>query len=98
MHLHFGGRGVQAKVPTAVRWSTNALLVVFSIQELAMTELEPWAELCERLAGTTKKLEKRAWMADYLRELPAEAAALAALYISGTPFAEADGRQLNVGA
>src|SRR6201994_2559047 len=62
-----------------------------------MTELEPWAELCERLAGTTKKLEKRAWMADYLRELPAEAAALAALYISGTPFAEADGRQLNVG-
>jgi DNA ligase-1 len=62
-----------------------------------MTELEPWAELCERLAGTAKKLEKRAWMADYLRELPVEAAAHAALYLSGTPFAEADGRQLNVG-
>jgi DNA ligase-1 len=62
-----------------------------------MTELEPWAELCERLAGTTKKLEKRAWMADYLRELPAEAAAYAALYLAGTPFAEADGRQLSVG-
>ena len=62
-----------------------------------MTELEPWAELCERLAGTTKKLEKRAWMADYLRELPVEAAAHAALYLAGTPFAEADGRQLNVG-
>ncbi|MDQ1452613.1 MAG: ligase 1 [Acidobacteriaceae bacterium] len=62
-----------------------------------MTELEPWAELCERLAGTTKKLEKRAWMADYLRELPVEAAALAALYLAGTPFAEADGRQLSVG-
>ncbi len=62
-----------------------------------MTELEPWAELCERLAGTTKKLEKRAWMADYLRELPVEAAAHAALYLSGTPFAEADGRQLSVG-
>jgi DNA ligase-1 len=62
-----------------------------------MTELEPWAELCERLAGTTKKLEKRAWMADYLRELPVEAAAHAALYLSGTPFAEADSRQLSVG-
>ena len=62
-----------------------------------MTELEPWAELCERLAGTTKKLEKRAWMADYLRELPVEASAHAALYLAGTPFAEADGRQLNVG-
>jgi DNA ligase 1 len=62
-----------------------------------MTELEPWAELCERLAGTTKKLEKRAWMADYLRELPVEAAAYAALYLAGTPFAEADRRQLSVG-
>jgi DNA ligase 1 len=62
-----------------------------------MTNLEPWAELCERLAGTTKKLEKRAWMADYLRELPVEAAARAALYLSGTPFAEADRRQLSVG-
>jgi DNA ligase 1 len=62
-----------------------------------MTELEPWAQLCERLAGTTKKLEKRAWMADYLRELPVEAAAHAALYLAGTPFAEADRRQLNVG-
>jgi DNA ligase-1 len=62
-----------------------------------MTELEPWAELCERLAGTTKKLEKRAWMADYLRELPVEDAAHTALYLSGTPFAEADGRQLSVG-
>ncbi|MGB9416721.1 MAG: ATP-dependent DNA ligase, partial [Acidobacteriaceae bacterium] len=62
-----------------------------------MSELEPWAELCERLAGTTKKLEKRAWMADYLRELPVEAAAHAALYLSGTPFAEADRRQLSIG-
>jgi ATP-dependent DNA ligase I len=62
-----------------------------------MTELEPWAELCERLAETTKKLEKRAWMADYLRELPVEDAAHTALYLSGTPFAEADGRQLSVG-
>jgi DNA ligase 1 len=62
-----------------------------------MAELELWAELCERLAATTKKLEKRAWMADYLRELPVEAAAQAALYLSGTPFAEADGRQLSIG-
>lgn len=62
-----------------------------------MTELEPWAVLCERLAGTTKKLEKRAWMAEYLREVPVDAAALAALWLAGTPFAEADQRQLSVG-
>ena len=62
-----------------------------------MTELEPWAELCERLAGTTKKLEKRAWMAEYLRELPVEAAAYVALHLAGAVFSEADGRQLSVG-
>jgi DNA ligase 1 len=62
-----------------------------------MTELEPWAALCERLAGTAKKLEKRAWMAEYLRVVPVEAAALAALYLSGTPFPETDRRQLSVG-
>ncbi len=62
-----------------------------------MTELEPWAELCERLAGTTKKLEKRAWMADYLRELPRDAAAHAVLYLAGSAFPETDGRQLSVG-
>jgi DNA ligase 1 len=62
-----------------------------------MTELESWAALCERLAGTTKKLEKRAWMADFLREVPVEDAALAALYLSGAPFPETDRRQLNVG-
>jgi DNA ligase 1 len=63
----------------------------------SMTELEPWAVLCERLAGTTKKLEKRAWMAEYLRELPVDAAGLAALWLSGAPFSETDRRQLSVG-
>ena len=62
-----------------------------------MTELLPWAELCERLAGTTKKLEKRAWMADYLRELPVEVAAQTALYLAGAAFPEADSRRLSVG-
>jgi DNA ligase 1 len=61
------------------------------------TELEPWAALCERLAGTTKKLEKRAWMAEYLRELPVEAAAHAAQWLAGEVFPEADTRQLSVG-
>ncbi len=62
-----------------------------------MTDLQPWAALCERLAGTTKKLEKRAWMAEYLREVPVETAALAALWLAGTPFPETDRRQLGVG-
>ena len=56
-----------------------------------------FAELCEALAATTKKLEKRALIADFLRGLALPDAALAALYLSGTPFAETDRRALNVG-
>ena len=44
-----------------------------------------------------KKLEKRALIAAYLRELAVEDASLAALYLAGTPFAETDRRVLNVG-
>jgi DNA ligase-1 len=62
-----------------------------------MAEFEHFAELCSRLAGTTKKLEKRAWMAEYLRELPPEDAARAALYLTGETFSETDPRELNVG-
>jgi DNA ligase-1 len=59
--------------------------------------LDQFVELCERLAGTGSKLQKRALMADYLRALPVQEAGLAALYLAGTPFAETDGRELKVG-
>jgi ATP-dependent DNA ligase I len=58
---------------------------------------EQFAELCQRLAGTGSKLEKRALMAEYLRALPVPDAGLAALYLAGVPFPETDGRELNVG-
>jgi DNA ligase 1 len=56
-----------------------------------------FAELNDALTGTTKKLEKRALIATYLRELVVEDASLATLYLAGTPFAETDRRVLNVG-
>ena len=56
-----------------------------------------FAELCDRLAATTKKLEKRALIAEYLRSLSTEDAARAALYLAGTPFPEIDRRTLNAG-
>jgi DNA ligase-1 len=56
-----------------------------------------FAELNDALAATTKKLEKRAFIADYLRSLPTEDAGRAALWLSGTPFAETDRRVLNIG-
>ena len=56
-----------------------------------------FAKLCDALTATTKKLEKRALIAEYLRALEVRDAARAALYLAGTPFSETDGRVLNVG-
>ncbi len=55
------------------------------------------AELCEQLASTSRKLEKRSLIAQYLRSLDLEDAQRAALYLAGMPFSETDIRQLNVG-
>ncbi len=55
------------------------------------------AELCERLAATASKLEKRALIVEYLRSLDLENAARAALYLAGSPFAATDPRTLNIG-
>src|ERR1700734_1015698 len=60
-------------------------------------QLSQFAELCQRLASTASKLQKRALMAEYLRALPVREAGLAALYLAGVPFPETDGRELNVG-
>jgi DNA ligase-1 len=58
---------------------------------------EPFAELCEQLAATASKLEKRALMAAYLHALPIPEAGFAALYLAGVAFPETDSRDLNVG-
>jgi DNA ligase 1 len=58
---------------------------------------QQFAELSQSLAATTKKLEKRALISEYLKTLSIEDAARAALYLSGQPFAETDPRRLNAG-
>ena len=62
-----------------------------------MASFAHFAELNDALAATTKKLEKRALIADYLQLLPTEDAGRAALWLSGAPFAETDPRVLNIG-
>ena len=56
-----------------------------------------FAELCDALAATTKKLEKRALIAGWLKTLPVEDAARGSLYLAGQAFAETDPRVLNLG-
>jgi DNA ligase-1 len=62
-----------------------------------VADFEQFAELCQRLASTSKKLEKRAWMAEYLRSLPVSEAGLAALYLTGSVLPQNENRELNAG-
>jgi DNA ligase-1 len=56
-----------------------------------------FAEICERLAATTKKLEKAALLKDYFATLADADLAIAARFFAGRPFALADERVLNLG-
>jgi ATP-dependent DNA ligase I len=55
------------------------------------------AEACERIAGTTKKLEKTAIVAEYLKSVLADEAAAAAVFLSGRPFPIWEESTLQVG-
>jgi DNA ligase-1 len=55
------------------------------------------AEACERIAGTTKKLEKTAIVAEYLKSCAAEEASVSAVFLSGRPFPVWEETTLQVG-
>jgi ATP-dependent DNA ligase I len=78
---------------TADFWNRQHLLEMMPQERARFTG---FAEVCEQLARTTKKLEKRALIASYLRELYPSQAALAAQYLAGLVFPETSGRILNV--
>jgi len=59
--------------------------------------MRQFAEQCERIAATTKKLEKTAIVADYLKSVPVGEAAVAAVFLSGRPFAAWEEATLQVG-
>lgn len=61
------------------------------------TEMQEFAEACERIAGTTKKLEKIAIVADFLKSRSHEEASAAAVFLSGRPFPAWEETTLQVG-
>ncbi|MFL5674564.1 MAG: ATP-dependent DNA ligase [Chloroflexota bacterium] len=56
-----------------------------------------WSELAERLAATSRTSEKTAMLADYFGTLTAEELPIAAVFLTGRPFAEADSRSAGLG-
>jgi DNA ligase 1 len=59
--------------------------------------MRTFAETADRIAATTKKLEKTALLAEYLKSLPMEEAAVAAVFLSGRPFPMWEETTLQVG-
>src|SRR5713226_4689825 len=55
------------------------------------------AEACERIAGTTKKLEKIAIVAEYLKSHAPEEASVSAVFLSGRPFPVWEETTLQIG-
>ena len=55
------------------------------------------ASACEALAGTTKKLQKIAIVADYLKSRTPEEAGISAVFLSGRPFPVWEETTLQVG-
>src|SRR5918998_6308915 len=60
--------------------------------------LQRFAETAEKVAATTKKLEKAALLGAYFRELEDDDLARAARYFAGQQFALRDARTTNVGS
>src|SRR5579864_3564120 len=56
-----------------------------------------FAETAERIAATTKKLQKTALLADYFKSVPIKEAAVAAVFFSGRPFPAWEETTLQVG-
>jgi DNA ligase-1 len=56
-----------------------------------------WSDLAERVAATTRTSEKTALLAEYLRSLTTDELPVAAVFLTGRPFPEADQRATGLG-
>jgi DNA ligase-1 len=59
--------------------------------------MRKFAETCEAIAGTTKKLMKTGIVAEYLKSRPLEEASVSAVFLSGKPFPAWEDAPLQVG-
>jgi DNA ligase-1 len=59
--------------------------------------MQELAQTCERIAATTRKLQKIATVADYFSSVPPQEASVAAVFLSGRPFPAWEETTLQVG-
>jgi len=63
----------------------------------AETTMQNLAQTCEAIAGTTKKLQKTALVAEFLKSCSMDDAAVSAIFLSGRPFPTWEEATLQVG-
>src|SRR5882724_3654158 len=63
----------------------------------ATTHMQQFSKTCERIAATTKKLEKTAIVAEYLKSRTLDEAAISSVFLSGRPFPIWEETTLQVG-
>ena len=56
-----------------------------------------WSQLAERLAATSRTSEKTALLAGYFQSLDVDELPIAAVFLTGRPFPEADQRAIGIG-
>ncbi len=61
------------------------------------SEFLQFVAVCEKIAATTGKLKKTEFLRDYFRALSRENLAIAAIYLTGRAFPQADGEALQTG-
>ena len=81
------------KVPEKTSEAQTSTLVLRRSPE----SFDTFAALCEQIAGTASKLKKIELLRDYLRTLDESQLPLAAVYLTGKPFGQADPRVLQTG-
>ena len=68
-----------------------------SAEPYTIAAMRRWSDLAERVAATTRTSEKTAILADYLRSLTPDELPVAAVFLTGRPFPEADQRATGLG-
>jgi len=90
--------GVTVSVPEAPRQAAATTgAPATTTRAESPTAFAHFAATAETVRLTASKLEKIDALSAYLRSLPDDAAALAAVYFTGRPFPQADARTLNIG-
>jgi len=93
-------RGRSALVAAFAGAGPRFACVATGMYALGVTDaasFQRWAETAETIRATTKRLEKRTTLAEYLRSLDEDSLGIAARFFSGVPFARHDARTTQVG-